>query len=343
MIKYPRRQSECRRFSRLCRALVFGGDIMKKEMQKKLSFVAFVMAVFFAGVVLAEFHSSVILVCLAGIVLLAASLFFIFRQDDKEQSASEKTTALLLGDRIAECMRGNEKAEKGVYIAIKKQHESMEAGMRLLEEKLSELVKAQENAVKTVVLYNKENARQLAVSEREELERLGTELKQVMNESFEAFSGSGNERDSVRDTMLPVVDAVKEMTHRLYEELHENGEAMLSELGTTTDSVEEIKGILEELKEKGMKIPTVESPTLSAEKEPEEVPEYFEEVAEAEMVPEAPEETVEVEKVPEELEEVVTEEKMPEDPFASSGVDLSDPNKTLSADDIAALFAAMGN
>ena len=32
MIKYPRRQSECRRFSRLCRALVFGGDIMKKEM-----------------------------------------------------------------------------------------------------------------------------------------------------------------------------------------------------------------------------------------------------------------------------------------------------------------------
>jgi hypothetical protein len=35
--------------------------------------------------------------------------------------------------------------------------------------------------------------------------------------------------------------------------------------------------------------------------------------------------------------------KEPEDAFASSGVDLSDPNRTLSPDDIAALIASLGN
>ena len=152
----------------------------------------------------------------------------------------------------------------------------------------------------------KENAKQMALSEREELGRLREELKRQQQEG---------------GSLSPVVDAVREMTSRLYEEIHDNGEAVLAELGTTLDSLEEIKDVIEAL---GTNAPMTFDRT----------PVMREEESVAEEEPEEEEESV--------AEEPVAEEK-PEDALASSGVDLSDPNKTLSADDIAALFAAMGN
>ena len=371
---------------------------MKKEMQKKLSFVLFVMAVFFAGMSLTVFQSYIWMSCIAGVLLLAASVFYVLSQEEEGQSPTEKTTELLLADRMAELMRGNEKAEKGVYIAIKKQHEAMEAGMTALQEKMTELVKAQENAVKTLVLYNKENAKQMAMSERDELELLREELKRLQQGKADSGSASA------------VVEAVREMSRRLYEELHENGEAMLSELETTVDSLEEIRGDIKRLGESGtvrfeagpaVEVqPEVTEPVVpmwaeEAEEVEPEMPLWADEEEESElMIPDLPEESFELperweaetepikesdsnqmltaediaalfaqaeeeavaepelpeepivipepEVAPIETEETVTEKK-PEDAFASSGVDLSDPNKQLSADDIAALFAAMGN
>lgn len=252
---------------------------MKKEMQKKLSFVLFVMAVFFAGVVLATFPSSVLLVVAAGVLLLAASIYFVFFKEEKEQSQAEKTSEILLGDRLAECIRSNEKAEKGVYIAIKKQHETMEHGMASLEDKISALIHAQDNAVKTIVLYNKENAKQIALNERAEIEGLRHELGVAVQKMAETPAGNG---------MTEVVTAIREMSHRLYEELHESGEAVLSELETTADNVSEMKALLKEIGGTGLSAVTVQS----AEKKAETV---------------------------------------------------SDPDKPMSADDIAALFASMGN
>lgn len=330
---------------------------MKKELQKKLSFVLFVMAVFFAGMALTVFGEYIWMACIAGVLLLAASVFYVLSQKEELPSATEKTTDLLLADRIAELMRGNEKAEKGVYIAVKKQHEAMESGMAALQEQIAELVKAQENAVKTLVMYNKENAKQMALSEREELGRLREMLKLMQQEG-----GSAS----------PVVDAIREMSSRLYEEMHENNEAILAELGTTVDSLEEIKEVIGNL---DAGVPAAydrgpvlrqEAPQLTEELSddltyfPEEPEDMFagsgvdlsdpnktlsaDDIAalfaQASAVTEDPaEETVEE---PIEIPEPVAEEK-PEDALASSGVDLSDPNKTLSADDIAALFAAMGN
>ncbi len=332
---------------------------MKKELQRKLSFVLFVMAVFFAGLALTVFSSSVLLICFAGVCLLAATVFFVWLKEEKPQTPTEKTSDLLFADRMAELMRGNEKAEKGVYIAVKKQHETMEKGLERLEAKLSELLAAQENAVKTIVLYNKENAKQVALSEREELGRLRGELVQ--------FRQNGNESQL---SVSPVVDAVKEMSHRIYEEFHENGEAMLSELETTADCLDEIREIVRKLSESGINYVTA-APAAEAEPvavvEPEFEPEP-ESIAEPEPVNE-PEPVAKPEPVvtadpnrqmsqddiaallagmnTEELESVaepepVAEEK-PEDALASSGIDLSDPNKKMSADDIAALLAAMGN
>lgn len=297
---------------------------MKKELQKKLSFVLFVMAVFFAGMSLTLFRDYIWVACIAGVLLLATSVFFVLNQKEEGVSPTEKATELLLADRMAELMRGNEKAEKGVYIAVKKQHEAMESGMAALEERIAELVKAQESAVKTLVMYNKENAKQMALSEREELGRLREELKTLQQE------------DGTNGSLSPLVDAVREMSHRLYEELHENGEAVLSELESTVDSLDEIKTEMKGLKgsvpvtyDRGA-LPIMEEavtvPEVEPEAEPIEIPE---------LVSEPTEEALEIL-------EPVAEEK-PEDALASSGVDLSDPNKTLSADDIAALFAAMGN
>lgn len=247
---------------------------MKKELQRKLSFVLFVMAVFFAGTALTVFSSSVPLVCIAGVLLLAASVFYVLLQEEKNPSPTEKTTDILLADRMAELMRGNEKAEKGVYIAVKKQHEAMEGGMAALAEKLAELVKEQESAVKTLVIYNKENAKQMALSEREELGHLREELKQIS----------------------------------------QSGEAMLSELSSTADSLNEIRELLKSLGETGPVQYEMRPAAAAAKEEPAEEP-----------VPKP------------------AAEETPEDAFASSGVDLTDSNKTLSPEDIAALFASREN
>ncbi|MGN1083497.1 MAG: hypothetical protein ACI4QX_00715 [Lachnospiraceae bacterium] len=298
---------------------------MKKKERKKISFVLFVMAVFFAGVVLAEFHSSVWLVIIAGVVLTAASCFFIWERETKEQNPSEKTAEILLADRMAEYMRSNEKAEKGVYIAVKKQHEAMAEGMSALEGKLSEVIKAQESAVKTLILYNKENARQLALSEREELGHLREELQRTVQTGFDGMAEQMQNKEFIRNAAAPVVEALKETTHRIYEELHENGEATLSELESTVDGVGEIKELLTALEENTSRL-----------NELMEVMQKFPAVPVAATTPE-PEVMAEPEPVEESEAEVVAE---PEDKLAASGVDLSDPNKTLSADDIAALFAA---
>lgn len=290
---------------------------MKKEFQRKLSFVLFVMAVFFAGMALTVFCEHIWMAAVAGVLLLGASVFFAFCPKEESTSATEKTTELLLADRMAELVRGNEKAEKGVYIAVKKQHEAMESGMAALQQQITELIKAQETAVKTLVMYNKENAKQVALSQREELGRLREELQRL-----QTGSGNGGSADAV-------VDAIREMSHRLYEEMHENGEAVLSELGTTVDSLEEIREMIGDL-ESGIPVTVDRGSTETFEQAEESLESavYDSEEPEDELPIEEPEE-----------EELSEEEEQPVDMFAGAGVDLSDPNKPLSADDIAALFA----
>lgn len=326
---------------------------MKKDVQRKIGFVLFVMAAFFAGVSLLMWQ-EVVVVCVAGALLLVSALLYVFGQEDKLQNPTEKTTEILLADRMAELMRGNEKAEKGVYIAVKKQHEAMESGLAAINEKLEELIKAQESAVKTIVMYNKENAKQIALSEREELGHLREALL-----SNEAKSGSGS--------LSSVTDAIREMSHRLYEELHETGEAILSELETTVDSLDEMKDTLKNLETGRMYMASEreedEPETMASEDVWSE--EFPEEASEPEVLPEAeelpePEEEPEVQPASDGLltqadiealfadageadtVEEVEEDKKSEDAVAPPDIDLSDPNRTLSAEDIAALVASMG-
>ena len=311
---------------------------MKKELQRKLSFVLFVMAVFFAGLVLAVFPSSVLMICLAGAYLLAATVFYVWMKEEKSQTPTEKTSELLFADRMAELIRGNEKAEKGVYIAVKKQHETMEKGLENLEVKLSELLAAQENAVKTMVLYNKENAKQMALSEREELRRLREELSQFQQKD----NGS-------QISVSPVVDAIKEMSHRMYEEFHENGEAMLSELETTADCLDEIRELVKRLEENGVSYGAVPSAataepspaTVAPVAAPEPVAEPEPVAAPEPVVAADPNQPLSQDDIAALFAQMDTAEPEPEPVAAPEPVVAADPNQPLSQDDIAALFAQM--
>ena len=323
---------------------------MKKDVQRKVGFVLFVMAVFFAGVSLLVWRDLIVL-CIAGVLLFATAVFFVMGEEDKSSTPTEKTTEILLADRMAELMRGNEKAEKGVYIAVKKQHEAMESGLAALNEKLDELIKAQESAVKTIVMYNKENAKQMALSEKEELGQLREALL-----SNASKSGSGS--------LSSVTDAIREMSHRLYEEMHETGEAMLSELETTVDSLDEMKESLKNLGTGSRAYASSESEAAESETVaakdvwPEELPEVAEEpeLLQEDEQQEPAEEPI-VQSASDGLlsqadiealfadagdaEEEAEEDKKSEDAVAPPDIDLSDPNRTLSAEDIAALVASM--
>ena len=79
---------------------------MKKELQKNLSFVLFVMAVFFAGMSLTVFQSYIWMACIAGVLLLATTVFYVLSKDKDTSSPMEKTSDILLADRMAELMRG---------------------------------------------------------------------------------------------------------------------------------------------------------------------------------------------------------------------------------------------
>ena len=288
---------------------------MSKEVQRKFGFVLFVMAVFFAGISLLVWREVVVL-CIAGVALFATAVFYVMGQEDKTPTPTEKTTEILLADRMAELMRGNEKAEKGVYIAVKKQHEAMESGLAAINEKLEELIKAQESAVKTIVMYNKENAKQMALSEKEELGQLR-----------KAWSGG---------SFSAVTDAIREMSHRLYTEIHETGEAMLSELETTADSLDEMKNTLK-------KLGTVRTDMASEADEymPDEAEEPEAESASSGLLSQEDIEALFADAEDADTEE--EEEKESEDAVAPPDIDLSDPNRTLSAEDIAALVASMGH
>lgn len=307
---------------------------MKKSGQRKISFVLFVVAVFFAGVVLAEFHSSLWMVLVAGVVLTAASCFFIWGKETKEQeqTASGKTSEILFADRMAEWARSNEKAEKSVSIAVKKQQEAMTDGMSALREKLSEIVRTQENTMKTLILYNKENAKQIALSEREELGRLCRELQKTIQTGFEAMTSkladtSGSAEDMQR-TGKELLSSLEENFQKLTEAV-ETAER-LPVVSDRLVAEEQISGTAieeEPVTVKEAASAPAEEPAAGMAVEPE--PEVMEEPA--------PEMAVEAEPAP------VVAEAEPEPAPAVPEIDLSDPNKAMSADDIAALFAALGN
>lgn len=318
---------------------------MQKDTRKKVSFVLFVMAVFMAGVVLTEFHSVWWMVALAGAALLITACFMVTSKEEEKQDPTEKTSEILMIDRLAEYFRSNEKAEKGVYIAVKKQHEDMNRSMEGLLERLDALLTSQENAVKTIVKYNKENARQMALSERDELERLGERMEEMLRLLQADCEIMRNGHETELSELEHIVNAMEETKYSL-KALSDNkvdASTFVNELPRVPLEAlipaelmeEDVERLLEEETEEVFASSGVDLSDPDRPLSPEDIAAL---VAAASGGAEPEEPSVE-ELLPTEPEEI----KEPEDAFASSGVDLSDPNRTLSPDDIAALIASLGN
>lgn len=308
---------------------------MQKDTRKKVSFVLFVMAVFLAGVVLTEFHSIWWMVALAGAALFITACFMVPSKEEEKQDPTEKTSEILMIDRLAEFFRNNEKAEKGVYIAVKKQHEDMNRSVEGLLERLDALLSSQENAVKTIVKYNKENARQMALSERDELERLGERMEDMLRLLQEDCEFMRNSHETELSELEHIVNAMEEMKYSL-KTLSDNkvdASTFVNELPRVplealipADLMEEdVERLLEEEPEEEP-VAEPEEALLSETLSPEEL-------LPAGFFEEKPEEEMPLTTEPEGMEE-------PIDMFASAGVDLSDPDRPLSPEDIAALVAA---
>lgn len=324
---------------------------MQKDTRKKVSFVLFVMAVFMAGVVLTEFHSVWWMVALAGAALLITACFMVTSKEEERQDPTEKTSEILMIDRLAEYFRSNEKAEKGVYIAVKKQHEDMNRSVEGLLERLDALLTSQENAVKTIVKYNKENARQIALSERDELERLGERMEEMLRLLQADCEIMRNGHETELSELEHIVNAMEEMKYSL-KALSDNkvdASTFVNELPRVPLEAlipaelmeEDVERLLEEETEDVFASSGVDLSDPDRPLSPEDIAALVA-AASGGAAPEPvgePEEPSVEELLPTEPEEI----KEPEDAFASSGVDLSDPNRTLSPDDIAALIASLGN
>ena len=249
------------------------------------------------------------------LILISAALYF---------------TATVFGNGKKKSSSGNEGSNE-LLMELKKQNALIQSQMEKLEREIRVFSGKQENQAKTIIKYNKENARQLALSERDTLMRVMQELKKAIENN--AGSVVVKEAPTAASVMEEVSDA----------ELFEVSESPVEEemVSVQEESIAEepdlsslFAGMAEEA------VPAAEEPEvedLFATEIPEtsEMPEFSDELDLSSLFAE-----MEKEGVP-----VLTEEEPEQvsapgsDPLAGFG---SDPNAMMTPEDIARLLEAMG-
>lgn len=217
------------------------------------------------------------------------------------------------------------KSEKASYLMLKNRFEEIERKLAIIQESSripsEEIINAQKGIAKVIINRSKENADAIINSNDQVLERLD-EIDETQNTKFTGISKDQRLKltEMSNQTELKLQDMVvqlKDMELRLNQAILQGGK------GVAADSVKvEADFALDEL-------------ALDAFSELDEL----ESLVEEEPLMEEPiiEEDVILE------DEFVAEEPlMEEEPVAvAPEIDLSDPNKAMSPDDIAALFASM--
>jgi len=166
-----------------------------KKVWKKTGFgILFVAACFVSMYILMAFHSKVLLVILAAILLLVTAFLFlneIFSEKakiwalDEEEPISIKEAVSTGNDgefrlKITKHMKDMESTQKEMIDVLKNQNVLLQSQMENMEQAIIMLSEKQSNQTKSVIKFNKENARQLAISERETLEYVMMELKNAI-------------------------------------------------------------------------------------------------------------------------------------------------------------------
>ena len=291
--------------------------------KKILTGLFFLASVFLAAAVLVGSigrGDTLVLVIIAGLLMLVAGYFFlsaIFEGKEAEWSRlyeeMEKNSQDDSAEQMVNYMESTDRTQKAVFSVMKRREESTEEQIARLEAAIERMAEEQAANHKAMVRYNKENARQMAINERETLEHVMSILVKKMEE------GKNKELEVLQELLekgIAVAPAgvAEELPEELFAEEFEETPDFLKEFGIEPDS--EIESIMAGLTEEVSEEEPIEE---------EFVPEIF--------IPET---------------ETVTEEQPEVDVSvdslgAATGVDLSDPNAALSPEDIAKLFAAAGN
>ena len=286
--------------------------------------------------------NAIIMLVAAVLMLVSAVLFFVTaffgKLNKKTSKVKEKALdavsdfsdgefRLLLGKYLKE----TERAQKELVEVVKKQNTLLQSQIENLEHEIYMLSEKQVNQAKSIIKFNKENARQLAISERETLEYVMMELKKAIEDNAGAVKAA------------PVLEEVSEAELFEVSDLPDDEEFIIPDLPAPEDIPDRLEeSVIEEL---AIEEPAIEEPSLE-ELLSEEIPEIpdeldlsalFEDIAEA-----AVEESKQAAPAPvEEIKEVEkAEEPTPAaDPLAGLG---ADPNAMMTPEDIAKLLEAMG-
>lgn len=283
-----------------------------------------------------------IVIGLLGVVLLAG-LYVLIRaimafQAQKEVHREEQYDSIF-------------KSEKASYLMLKKYFEEIEDKLEVIE-KLSklptdEIVGTQKGIGKVIINRSRENAEAIINSNEIVMDEM-KEIKGAIDSRNEALLGSCKSMndDTVQQILLKQQDLLLELKNM---ELHLSNAIMQSQKNVAPAAVYAAPVMQQAPAPAPVAEPVVEEPMPVVE-EPEPI---IEEPAPEPVVEEAAPVIEEPEPVVEEPEPII-EEPAPEPvveevapvveepaPAAAPEPDLSDPNKQLSPDEIAALFASM--
>ena len=285
-----------------------------------------------------------IVIGLLGVVLLAG-LYVLIRaimafQAQKEVHREEQYDSIF-------------KSEKASYLMLKKYFEEIEDKLEVIE-KLSklptdEIVGTQKGIGKVIINRSRENAEAIINSNEIVMDEM-KEIKGAIDSRNEALLGSCKSMndDTVQQILLKQQDLLLELKNM---ELHLSNAIMQSQKNVAPAAVYAAPVMQQAPVPAPVVEPVVEEPMPVVE-EPEPI---IEEPAPEPVVEEAAPVVEEPEPVVEEPEPII-EEPAPEPvveepapvveepaPAAAPEPDLSDPNKQLSPDEIAALFASMSD
>lgn len=233
-----------------------------------------------------------------------------FKKTSKiKEKAREAVTEYSDGEfrlKFSKHMKEMESSQKELIELLKAQNALLQAQIDTLRNELHQLSEKQTNQTKTIIKYNKENARQLAINERETLEYVMTELKKAIEDNAGAVAVNAVSEPA------PVFEEVSGAELFEVHDLPADEEFVMPDFPATEELL---------------------AAETSESNDDLDLSALFADLAEGAMEEEMPAEPAPV------VEEKAEEPAPANDPLAGFG---SDPNAMMTPEDIAKLLEAMG-
>lgn len=324
----------------------------------------FTASCFIAAFILIEFHNVYIAVAIAGVLLMISAYLLLsvmlskkveeWSKPEQEEEESPSNKEAEFREQIKTCLESIDRTQRAMFAMTKRSLEQYETDISAIESSLEKLAAEQASGIKTLVKYNKENARQLAINERDSLSDLkkgiqdslgkhAAELEAAVRESIADLSN----KITVSSQTLPqetVIAAEAAAAVAEPEAMAVAEEIVPEEILTGETAAEEITPEAEELQLEELQPAEFEEP---AEEPVQPIAEPITEPISDPNAPLSPDDIAKLFAAAEQA-EAPAEETVPPAPEpaktpAAEPAPAFDPNAPLSPEDIAKLFASMGN